>query len=204
MWVFPDQATHDNDHQSPITSMQTLTDCICKKCSFVWYLKETHSSQNQPNQLLLGSGSEGCGWRLRSSVQQLRWLPLCGQNTYKQANNNECGMSWPIIVWNGGKAVPSISVSHLHTYNYISKLATTSMTYYCTCQLLILQQLIVYSHCLFVPSPQHYCTGSGNQDWNWASLANLLPCQQIYLLLTQAKFLLNLKYKGKPKSLLKY
>ena len=79
--------------------------------------------------------------------------------------------------------------------------------YYCTPWLLILQRLIVYWHCSFVPSPQpltHYCAGSGNQDRNWASLANLLPCQQIYSLLTWVRFLLNLKYKSKPKSLLKY
>ena len=79
--------------------------------------------------------------------------------------------------------------------------------YYCTPWLLILQRLIVYWHCSFVPSPQlltHYCAESGNQDRNWALLANLLPCQQIYSLLTWVRFLLNLKYKGKPKSLLKY
>ena len=79
--------------------------------------------------------------------------------------------------------------------------------YYRTPWLLILWRLIVYSHCSFVPSPQlltHYCAGSGNRDRNRALLANSLPRQQIYLLLTQVRFLLNLKYKGKPKSLLKY
>lgn len=47
--------------------------------------------------------------------------------------------------------------------------------YYCTHQLLILWQLIVYLHCSFLPSPQllitHYCTGSENWDQNQALLA---------------------------------
>jgi hypothetical protein len=42
--------------------------------------------------------------------------------------------------------------------------------YCCTRWLLILQLLIVYSHCSFLPSPQllitHYCAGSGKQDRN--------------------------------------
>ena len=70
---------------------------------------------------------------------------------------------------------------HFHNHFHLQTI------YYCTCQLLTLQQIIVYLYCLLVPPPQ--------LDRNWALLSNLLPQQQIYLLLTCILFL---RYKSEP------